>query len=111
MAGCVGRRKEAEPMPKWLKITLAAGVGTVLVLGVAFWWFILRDDAPPEARLPTRSPAASSATTAAGQAAHTGTIAGSWSVIPGQDVFAGYRIQEKFGGDTVEKTAVGRSPV
>ena len=35
---------------------------------------------------------------------------GTWSVQPGDQVFVGYRMQEQFGGDTVEHTAVGGTP-
>ena len=82
-------------------------LAVVVVLGglaVAGWWFFLRDDAPPEAALPVRT-TPSTASGAAPAAAD-----GTWTVQQGADVFAGYRIKEQFAGDTIEKTAVGRSP-
>src|SRR6478735_6735914 len=76
----------------------------VVLGGLAFagWWFFLRDDAPPVAALPVRT----TPSTTSGAGAADGT----WKVQPGDDVFAGYRIKEQFAGDTIEKTAVGRSP-
>ncbi len=97
-------------MPKWLKIIVAVGFGAVVVVGAGFWWFILRDDAPPEASLPARTTVGGDVSTSAGGGGAPGTLAGAWTVKQGKDVFAGYRMQEKFGGDTIEKTAVGRSP-
>lgn len=35
---------------------------------------------------------------------------GDWKIEQTDDVFAGYSIQEVFGGETVTKTAVGKSP-
>jgi polyisoprenoid-binding protein YceI len=46
------------------------------------------------------------ATTAASAAG----IDGTWTVQPGDGVFAGYEVEELFAGDTIKKTAVGRSP-
>ena len=89
-------------MRAW-KVALAV---VVVLAAVAFagWWFLLRDDAPPEAALPVRT----TPSTAAG--ASRSAADGTWMVQPGTDVFAGYRIKEQFAGDTIEKTAVGRSP-
>jgi polyisoprenoid-binding protein YceI len=73
--------------------------GVLVVLGAAFYWFVLRDTAPPPAALPA-------ATSSNG----SGTIAGTWRVQPGPNVFAGYRIHELFGGDALSRIAVGRTP-
>ena len=35
---------------------------------------------------------------------------GTWTVVTGDNVFVGYRIQELFGGDSIKKTATGRTP-
>ena len=85
------------------KVALAVVV-VLAALAFAGWWFLLRDDAPPGAALPVRT-TPSTAPGAAPSAAD-----GTWTVQPGDEVFAGYRIKEQFAGDTIEKTAVGRSP-
>ena len=94
-------------MQRSAKVALVASV-VVLVAGAAgFWWFVLRDDAPERAGLPVRT----------GDSAPAGSTPdsaispdGTWTVVAGEEVFAGYRIQELFGGETVKKTAVGRTP-
>ena len=115
-------------MSRFWKIALPV-VLVLVAAGFAGWWFFLRDDAPPEARLVTRdAPAATTvfttdpttgapATTASGATGAAGTTAapagaspaGTWTVQPGDDVFVGYRVTEQFAGETIEKTAVGRS--
>lgn len=88
-------------MSKFWKIAIPV----VVVLGVAAfagWWFFLRDDAPPEASLVTRD-----STTPVDPSA---TADGAWTVQQGEEVFAGYRVTELFAGETIKKTAVGRSP-
>jgi polyisoprenoid-binding protein YceI len=89
-------------MSRKLKIGLGIGVVVIAALAAGFFFLFLRDDAPPPATLRTRSdaPAASGG----------GDVNGTWSVQPGDQVFVGYRMQEQFGGDTVEHTAVGRTP-
>ena len=84
-----------------MKKVLIAFVAFLAVAVGAFWWFVLRDDAP--AAVTARPCAAASDASAA----PTGT----YSVQPAPDVFAGYRVQELFGADTLKRTAVGRSPV
>jgi polyisoprenoid-binding protein YceI len=93
---------------KW---TLVAVVAVVVLGGAAFWFFVLRGDAPERARLPvstteTTDGAAPPPTTAADAPA---TLDGTYEVVTGPDVFAGYRVQELFGGETIKKTAVGRT--
>lgn len=88
-----------------LRTFLKIGIPVVIVLlalgGFGLWWFVLRDDAPPAASLVPR-PTASTAPGA--------TADGTWTVQPGADVFAGYRILELLAGETIKKTAAGRSP-
>ncbi len=118
-------------MSRFWKIALPV-VLVLVAAGFAGWWFFLRDDAPPEARLVARdAPATTTAatttatttdpttgtpagTTATGGAGTTAapadaSPAGTWTVQPGDEVFAGYRVTEQFAGETIEKTAVGRS--
>lgn len=94
-----------RPSRRRLRTLLKIGIPVVVVLlalgGFGLWWFVLRDDAPPAASLVTRP----TATTVAGA-----TPDGTWVVQPGADVFAGYRILELLAGETIKKTAAGRSP-
>src|SRR4051794_4747190 len=70
----------------------------VLVAGAAAgWWLFLRDDTPAKATLVDRKVVESP----------TGKLDGSWTVQPGEDVFAGYRITEDFGA--IHNTAVART--
>jgi polyisoprenoid-binding protein YceI len=100
----------------WRFVALAA-VLVVAAGGFAFYWFWVRDDAPPEAKLRVRAGTETSvATTAAGATSGTGTAHdssadGTWKVAPDpEEVFVGYRVQELFAGDKLKKTAVGRTP-
>jgi polyisoprenoid-binding protein YceI len=83
-----------------MKKVLIAVVAFLAIAVGAFWWFVLRDDAPAAvtARPCTAAPGAS------------GSATGTFSVQPAPDVFAGYRVEELFGADTLRRTAVGRSP-
>jgi polyisoprenoid-binding protein YceI len=64
---------------------------------------VIRDTAPPEASLPDVE------TTIDPAAADFSDADGTWVAVAGPDRFAGYRIEELFGGDTVSRTAVGRT--
>jgi polyisoprenoid-binding protein YceI len=90
---------------KWLAL---GAVVVVALAGVAFWYFWLRDDAPPEAALRPRAEAPSS--TAANGDAAGASADGTWTVVRDGEVFVGYRVQELFAGETLEKTAAGRTP-
>lgn len=83
-----------------MKKLVIALVVFVALAGAAFWWFVLRDDAPAAvtARPCTAAPGASS------------PASGAFAVQPAPDVFAGYRVDELFGAATIKRTAVGRSP-
>jgi polyisoprenoid-binding protein YceI len=89
----------------WKWIALAAVV-IVAAGGFGFWYFWVRDDAPPPAALPDRTQATSSTDSTAAASAADGT----WTVVQGDGVFVGYRVEEQFAGDTLSKTAVGRTP-
>jgi polyisoprenoid-binding protein YceI len=99
-------------MQRSVKFALAAVVVVVLVGGAGFWYFVLRDDAPERASLDAL------ATDAAPQGepevdsdvAALSTPEGQWVIETGEGVFAGYRIQELFAGETIKKTAAGRTP-
>jgi polyisoprenoid-binding protein YceI len=80
---------------------VVAGVVVVLALvAAAVWWFALRDTAPPPAAVDCEVEGSD----------ETVPVDGDWSVEPGEDVFAGYRIEEVFGGDTFKREIAGRSP-
>lgn len=92
-------------MQRSVKLALVAVV-VVVVGGVfGFWYFVLRDTAAPEASL-------TAVEQDAGSSAATTPLDpnGTWTVVAGDNVFVGYRIQELFGGDTIKKTATGRTP-
>jgi polyisoprenoid-binding protein YceI len=96
-------------MRKVLKIGLPILLVLLAVAGVGFWYFVLRDTAPEQASIDNISSTTTAASGETTVAAPT-SIEGTWTVQPGTDVFAGYRVQEEFGGDTIKKTAAGRSP-
>lgn len=98
----------------WRFVALAA-VLVVAAGGFAFYWFWVRDDAPPEAKLRVRAgtetSVATTATDAGTGAANDPSADGTWKVAPDpEEVFVGYRVQELFAGDKLKKTAVGRTP-
>ena len=101
-------------MSKMGKIVVAV-VAVVVVLGGGLWYFVLRDTAPPAANLsaidvPTTTGGPSGTGGSGTTATASGSADGTWAVVAGEDVFVGYRIDELFGGQTVKKTAAGRTP-
>jgi polyisoprenoid-binding protein YceI len=92
-------------MQRSVKFALVAVVIVIVGGAFGFWYFVLRDTAAPEASLTAveQDASASSGTTPLNPD-------GTWTVIAGDNVFVGYRIQELFGGDTIKKTATGRTP-
>jgi polyisoprenoid-binding protein YceI len=81
---------------------LAGLVASLCLSGIAVWYFVLRDTAAPEASLD-----AIEGDQAAGEA--PATPDGTWNLKPDDTVFVGYRVEEQFAGDTVKKTATGRT--
>jgi polyisoprenoid-binding protein YceI len=94
-------------MQRSVKIALAAVVVVILGGAFGFWYFVLRDTAAPEASLDAVEQTDGSETTGAPITNADGT----WTIQTGENVFVGYRIQELFGGDTIKKTATGRTAV
>jgi polyisoprenoid-binding protein YceI len=92
---------------------IAVSALVVVVLGgAAVWYFVFRDDAPPRADVD--NVAADSSNDGDGEAPGSGdapgTADGTWTVEAGDTVFVGYRVEEQFAGDTIKKTAAGRTP-
>lgn len=99
--------------------TIGVAAGAVVALGVAAfagWWFLLRDDAPPEADIDAAGETLDeTATTATGDAGDSG-VDGTWIVDQSVGSFAdftgtwaGYRFDEELAGIGAN-TAVGRTP-
>jgi polyisoprenoid-binding protein YceI len=83
---------------KWI----IAAVVLIVAGGVAAGaYYVLGSNAPPPPKLPSRS------TVAANQS--PGTPAGTWRVVSAPNTYVGYRVQELFAGETIHKTAVGRT--
>jgi polyisoprenoid-binding protein YceI len=100
-------------MARWqssAKWALVAVVAVVVIGSGAFYWLFLRDDAPERASIPVRATDTTATATAGGAGPAASGVDGTYRVSPGEDVFAGYRVQEQFGGETIEVTAVGRTP-
>jgi polyisoprenoid-binding protein YceI len=93
-------------MQRSVKFALVAVVVVILGGAFGFWYFVLRDTAAPEANLAAIEQDGSSQTTGVPLTNPDGT----WTLVTGDNVFAGYRIQELFGGDSIKKTATGRTP-
>jgi polyisoprenoid-binding protein YceI len=87
-----------------IKKLLIPIVAVVVVLGAAFWWFVLRDDAPEQLG---RTLGDDTTETTTGPAPET--LDGTWTIAPNSDSTAGLRILESFGSGLVDHEAVGRS--
>jgi polyisoprenoid-binding protein YceI len=98
-------------MSRGVKIGLVVVV-VAAVAAVGVWYVALRDTAPPPADLAALDAAAQSRGTDGGAGAGGAEPAGAdgtWLVADDDAVFAGYRIEEIFAGETIKKTAVGRT--
>ena len=93
-------------MQRSVKIALAAVVVVIVAGAAGFWYFVLRDTAAPEASLE----AIEQGSEAPAGTTPLGNPDGTWTIVAGENVFAGYRIEELFGGETIKKTATGRTP-
>jgi polyisoprenoid-binding protein YceI len=100
--------------------TIGVVAGVVLVLGVAAfagWWFLLRDDAPPEADIDAAGETLDeTATPGTGDSGEAAAVDGTWTVDQSVGSFAdfsgtwaGYRFDEELVG-IGGNTAVGRTP-
>jgi polyisoprenoid-binding protein YceI len=89
-----------------VKKLIGAAVVLVVLAGAGLWWFVLRDDAPEELSVDSRSDEGTSTPTGTTPDSFDGT----WVVVEGGDSQAGFRIQEDFAGGVVGHEAVGRTP-
>jgi polyisoprenoid-binding protein YceI len=98
------------PMKKLLGLILV-----VLVLaGGAFYWFVIRDDAPPKFSL--SNPSSTTVGTSDGSTSSSTSVGplvvdGKWTVRSGEPTAAGFRINESFASGLADHTAVGRTNV
>jgi polyisoprenoid-binding protein YceI len=83
------------------RIVVVVALIAVLAGGFGVWWFLIRDDAPPEAALVDRD--------VAEDPSSTDSADGTWSVSEDEESFGGFRIVEHFSGG-IDNTAVVRSP-
>lgn len=85
------------------KLLIAFAIVVVIVGGIALWYFVFDDDS-----LDVSTSNIESSKSLDG-IEERDTVDGTWTLQKQDDVFAGYEIQELFNGDSVKKTAVGKS--
>lgn len=86
-----------------MKKVIIALVVVALLGGAALWYFVLRDESLEVSNKNIDS--AQTSKTIPEQSTPDGT----WIIEQQGDVFVGYSIEEVFGGESVTKTAVGKS--
>jgi polyisoprenoid-binding protein YceI len=99
------------------RIGVAAGVVVVLaVAAFAGWWFLVRDDAPPEADIDAAGETLDQSATTGDASSTDAGVDGTWTVDRSVGSFAdftgtwaGYRFEEELVG-IGGNTAVGRTP-
>src|SRR3954447_13695633 len=91
----------ATSVRRWtVRVALGAGVVVVLLTAAAVYWVVLRDDTPKAAALVERKVVTT-------ERATDGELDGHWTVVPGENVWAGYRITEHVSG--LDNVAVART--
>ena len=97
------RARPHEPQAGFARRLALALIAVLVAAGGGLWWFVLRDDAPPPAALGDCAPP--------GDGTSPPTADGTWTIRPGaaDTGFVGYRVDERFGGETLTKTATGRT--
>jgi polyisoprenoid-binding protein YceI len=98
-------------MQRSVKFALVAVVVVIIGGAFGFWYFVLRDTAAPEASLEAlQQDADENGGTGSTVGSEVENPDGTWTLVSGDNIFVGYRIEELFGGETVKKTATGRTP-
>jgi polyisoprenoid-binding protein YceI len=97
-------------MSNALKTAIAVLVVAVVAGGAGVWYLVLRDTAEQEANLAAIGAPATPGATTAVAGADSPSVDGIWKVKQDTGVFVGYRMDELFAGQTVKKTATGRTP-
>jgi polyisoprenoid-binding protein YceI len=99
------------------KSKLLAGLGALAVVGVigagALYYFVIRNDSPEAVSIQDAVEAVRQSSPSAGNNGSAGddrdrAMAGIWRVVPGENSFTGYRVQEELVG-VGTTTAVGRT--
>jgi polyisoprenoid-binding protein YceI len=100
---------------KWWIAALAA-VLVVVVAGIGVWYFVFRDDAPPEVTLESATRSLDDSGSGSNRDDGNRALDGTWTVDSSigsfadfTSAFAGFRVQEELVGIGA-KTAVGRTP-
>jgi polyisoprenoid-binding protein YceI len=89
-----------------VKRIIALVVVIVALAGAGFWYFFIRDTAPPKASLTVTVPSTDAGGTTV---APTSGPDGNYAVKPANSTYAGFRIDEEFSGG-LHHTAVVRTP-
>ncbi|MCU1430606.1 MAG: hypothetical protein JWL83_4606 [Actinomycetia bacterium] len=76
----------------------------VLGIGGAVAYYVFGDSAPAKPKL------SSSSCAATGGASPSSSPDGTWHIAKSKNTYVGYRIKELFGGATLKRDAVGRTP-
>src|SRR5438128_5016120 len=87
-------------MRRLVKILIAVGVVVIVLLGAAFagWYFLVRSDAQPRAKIKET------------KVHEVSALDGEYHLQPGDaQSFVGYRVQEQFAVAALESTATGRT--
>jgi polyisoprenoid-binding protein YceI len=91
----------ATKLRRWgVRVALGTLAVLVVLVGAAVYWVVLRDDTPDAAALVRREVVSTEPATG-------GDLDGRWTVVPGEEVWAGYRITEHVSG--IDNVAVART--
>jgi polyisoprenoid-binding protein YceI len=103
----------AKPSHKKRWIIGGVAAALLVVAGVAIWYFVFRDDAPPAVDI---EQASESVETKPGSSSGNSSVSGTWKIDNSigsfddfSSAFVGYRVNEELAG-VGAKTATGRTP-
>jgi polyisoprenoid-binding protein YceI len=92
-----------------LLLAIVAAFAVVAIGAGAAYYFLLRNDSPPEVSVQSAVQAVTSGSPTAGNTLSSDAdLAGSWKLVAGPNSFAGYRVNENLAG-VGAATAVGRT--